>query len=69
MALAGVPVGVWQDPDGVMDLSKCEELTRISSLEEWVGFLRDARLRPKAVRERQAEWHRGPGLPLHPAEV
>lgn len=50
MILAGVPVGVRQDPEGVMDLSNYEGLRRINTLEDWVGFLRHARLRPDAIR-------------------
>ncbi|MBP1805038.1 hypothetical protein [Rubellimicrobium aerolatum] len=69
MALAGIPVGVWQDPEGVMDLSTYEGLHRISTLEEWMGFVRDARARPEAILARQRRWLEGLEMPLDPAEV
>lgn len=69
MVLAGIPVGVWQDPEGGMDLSNYEGLTPVRGIEDWVGFLRDARLRPEAILERQRVWLEGLGMPLEPAEV
>ena len=38
MILAGVPVGLWRDPAGIMDASNFEGLTEISTLDDWLGF-------------------------------
>lgn len=69
MVVAGLPVGVWRDPHGVMDLSTYAGLTQISALDDWVGFVRDARVRPEAILSRQRRWLRDLGIQLDPAEA
>lgn len=54
MVLAGLPVAVWQDEDGLIDASNYEGLTAISGLHDWLAFERDVHLRPAMLLERQA---------------
>lgn len=53
MVLAGIPTAVWQDEGRVMDLGNYEGLTPISTLEDWIGFTKDALARPEYYREKQ----------------
>ena len=53
MVLAGIPTAVWQDQGSVMDLGNYEGLTRISCLEDWLDFVKDALIRPEIYIERQ----------------
>lgn len=56
MVLAGIPTAVWQDETGVMDLGNYEGLTRISKLDEWLEFSREATVNPRRFLERQREF-------------
>lgn len=47
MVLAGIPTAVWQDQGNVMDLGNYAGLTRISSLNEWLDFSREAVAHPE----------------------
>jgi hypothetical protein len=69
MVLAGIPVAVWRDPAGVMDASNYDGLTEISTLDEWLAFERDVRLRPEMILQRQEAFLRRLKMPLDPAEV
>jgi len=69
MVLAGIPVGMWRDPDGVMDASTYDGLTEISTLEDWVAFERDVRLRPEMILERQREFLRRLPMITDPPEI
>jgi hypothetical protein len=69
MVLAGIPVGLWRDPGGVMDASTYDGLTEISTLDDWLAFERDVRLRPKMILERQREFLRQLQMPTDPAEI
>jgi hypothetical protein len=69
MVLAGIPVGLWRDPDGVMDAGNYRGLTEISSLGDWLAFERDVRLRPEMILDRQEAFLRSLGMPLDPADV
>jgi hypothetical protein len=69
MVLAGIPVGVWRDPGGILDARTYEGLTEISTLEDWLGFVRDVRIRPDMLLERQAAFLRRLSMPTDPAEV
>ena len=69
MVLAGIPVGVWVDPRGIMDASNYEGLTMISSLEDWLGFERDVRLRRDMILERQERFLEASGLIRDPATI
>jgi hypothetical protein len=69
MVLAGIPVAVWRDPDGIMDAANYEGLTEISGLEDWLAFERDVRLRPEMILERQQAFLRRLKMPSDPAEV
>lgn len=69
MVLAGIPVGLWRDPGGIMDARNYEGLTEISTLEDWLAFERDVRLRPSMIMDRQAGFLAQQAMPLDPAEV
>jgi hypothetical protein len=69
MVLAGIPVGLWRDPSGIMDASNYEGLTEISTLDDWLGFDRDVRIRPEMIIDRQAAFLRRLAMPLEPDEV
>ncbi|NKX45342.1 hypothetical protein [Roseicyclus persicicus] len=69
MVLAGLPVGVWRDSAGIMDASMYDGLTAISTLEDWMAFLRDVRLRRDAILERQRSFLDDIGIIRDPAEV
>ena len=69
MVLAGIPVGVWRDPGGVMDAGNYAGLTEISSLQDWLAFERDVRLRPEMLLDRQQRFLDRLPLPGGPEEV
>jgi glycosyltransferase involved in cell wall biosynthesis len=62
MVLAGIPVAVWRDEDGTMDASCYEGLTMVSSLQDWLAFVRDVALRRDMLLERQARFLARSGL-------
>ena len=63
MVLADIPTAVWRDPAGIMDARNYDGLTTISSIEDWLGFERDARLRPGMILERQRRFLDRLGMP------
>lgn len=69
MVLAGIPVAVWRDPQGIMDARNYEGLTEISTLDDWLAFERDVRLRPEMILDRQRAFLRRLSMPTDPAEV
>jgi hypothetical protein len=69
MVLAGIPVAVWRDPDGVMDVTNYRGLAQISTLEEWLAFDREARAHPERFLEQQRRFLEAQQMPLEPAEV
>ncbi|MDQ3471858.1 MAG: hypothetical protein M3428_05730 [Pseudomonadota bacterium] len=69
MVLAGIPVGVWRDPAGVMDASTYDGLTAISTLDDWLAFERDIVLRPDMILERQRLFLERLRMPIKPAEI
>jgi hypothetical protein len=69
MVLAGIPVAVWRDPDGVMDATNYDGLTEISTLDDWLAFERDVRLRREMILDRQRAFLRRLAMPTDPAEV
>jgi hypothetical protein len=69
MVLAGIPVAVWRDPGGIMDASNYEGLTEISTLDDWLAFERDVRLRPDMIMDRQHEFVRRLAMPSDLAVV
>jgi hypothetical protein len=69
MILAGIPVGLWRDPGGVMDASNYDGLTEISALEDWLAFERDVELRPEMLLDRQQAFLRRLAMPLDPDDV
>lgn len=69
MVLAGIPVALWRDSGGVMDASNYDGLTEISTLEDWLGFERDVRLRPEMILDRQRAFLKRLAMPIDPAEV
>jgi hypothetical protein len=69
MVLAGIPVAVWRDPAGIMDASNYGGLTEISTIDDWLAFERDVRLRPEMILDRQAAFLERLAMPSDPAEV
>jgi hypothetical protein len=69
MVLAGIPVGLWRDPGGVMDTSSYEGLTEISTADDWLAFERDVRIRPEMILERQNRFLKRLAIPVDPQEV
>lgn len=69
MVLAGIPVGLWRDPGGVMDASNYDGLTEISTLDDWLAFERDVRVRPQMILDRQDRFLRRLAMPIDPEEV
>lgn len=69
LILAGVPVGVWRDAGGVMDASAYDGLTEISTLDDWLAFERDIRLRPDMILARQDAFLRRLAMPTDPQEI
>lgn len=69
IVLAGIPVGLWRDPGGVMDASSYEGLTEISTLDDWLAFERDVRMRPEMILERQDRFLKRLAIPIHPDEI
>lgn len=69
MVLAGIPVGLWRDPAGIMDAGNYDGLTEISTLNDWLAFERDVQLRPAMILDRQAAFLARLKMPLDPAEV
>ncbi len=69
MVLAGIPVGVWRDPGGVMDAGNYAGLTEISDIDSWLAFERDVRLRPDMILDRQAQFLKRLQMPTDPDEI
>lgn len=69
MVIAGIPVGLWRDPGGIMDASTYDGLTEISTLEDWLAFERDVRLRREMILERQRAFLGRLQMPMDPAEI
>lgn len=53
MVLAGIPVAVWRDSDGIMDSDNYSGLTEVYSLEDWIFFAQDAKQNPEKYLARQ----------------
>lgn len=69
MVQAGIPVGLWRDPAGIMDASNYEGLTVISTLDDWLAFERDVRFRPEMIMDRQDAFLRRLSMPTDPEEI
>jgi glycosyltransferase involved in cell wall biosynthesis len=69
MVLAGIPTAVWQDEGSVIDLGNYSGLTRISTVEEWLGFDRAARENPGQFLEKQDAFLKAQQLLVAPGEV
>ena len=69
MVIAGVPVGLWREPGGVMDASAYAGLIEISTLDDWLAFERDARIRPEMMIDAQEKFLNRLPMPREPVEV
>lgn len=56
MILAKIPVAVWQDKGSLMDLGNYEGLTKITNLNEWIQFSKDAITKREYFIEKQEEF-------------
>ncbi len=69
MVLSGLPVGVWQDPDGMIDASNYAGLARVQGLGDWHRLAAEATAnRPEFVR-RQNTFIEQSGLVADPETV
>lgn len=69
MVLAGIPTAVWRDHEGTIDARGYDGLTPVSTLDDWLAFVRDVRLRPDLLLRRQARWLKGLDVQLDPTET
>jgi glycosyltransferase involved in cell wall biosynthesis len=69
MILAGVPVAVWRDDNGVMDTDNYYGLTQVSNAENLMEFTQDATLNPEKYIERQRVFLKRSGLKTQPQWV
>jgi len=69
MVLAGIPVGVWGDPDGIMDTGNYRGLTEISKAEDWIAFERESRENPAGILLRQNRYLDALDMPTDPQDV
>jgi hypothetical protein len=69
MVLAGIPVAVWRDPEGIMDASNYDGLTAISTLQDWFDFIRDSVFQRDQIISQQQRFMSGLAMPTDPADV
>lgn len=69
MLLAGIPTALWHDEHNVMDFSNYEGLTSITTLSDWIAFVRDAVLRRDALIAGQQDFLDRLAMPLNPTDV
>ena len=69
MMLADLPVAVWRDPGGAMDVATYRGLPRVSTAEDWLRFERDAAHHRDALMGRQRAVMANLGLVTSGAEV
>lgn len=69
MILAGIPVAVWGDSGSIMDLGNYEGLTKISTLNEWLNFAKEAVEHPERFIERQERFLEKQLMRTRPEEV
>lgn len=69
MLLADIPVAVWQDDGGMMDLGNYEGLTRVTTVGDWLEFAREASERPERFLARQREFLRLQKMLIEPVQV
>jgi glycosyltransferase involved in cell wall biosynthesis len=69
MILAGIPVAVWRDDNGVMDTDNYYGLTQVSNAENLMEFTQDATLNPEKYIERQRVFLKRSGLKTQPQWV
>jgi glycosyltransferase involved in cell wall biosynthesis len=66
MMLAGIPVAVWRDADGVLDADHYAGLAQVSTLEEWIHFSEDAAQNPGAYLTLQQRFIEQRGIQTDP---
>jgi glycosyltransferase involved in cell wall biosynthesis len=69
LILAGVPVGVWRDEGGVMDIGNYRGLTEIRTLADWIEFADDAARNPEFYLARQRRFLEDQRMVVDPREV
>ncbi|MEK0446640.1 MAG: hypothetical protein RLZZ399_1961 [Verrucomicrobiota bacterium] len=69
MILAGIPVAVWQDGGGRMDLGNYQGLHRVSTVADWLEFTRLAVSNPKPFLKAQAKFLEDQRLKTDPVSV
>ena len=69
MVLAELPTAVWRDEAGTIDTRDYDGLTPVCTLNDWLAFTRDVRVRPEMLRDRQARWLASLGIQLDAKEA
>ncbi|AZV80618.1 hypothetical protein EBB79_21870 (plasmid) [Parasedimentitalea marina] len=69
MVLAGLPVGVWRDPDGIMDIGNYAGLAQISAVDDWLNFAQECRHNHAALVARQNAFLERQGVLMDPNEI
>lgn len=66
MVMAGLPTAVWRDSAETMDTRGYDGLTPVSTLDDWLAFERDVRVRPDLIQARQSRWLDAIGIQRDP---
>lgn len=69
MLLADIPVAVWRDDNGAMDVSAFDGLTVVKTAQDWVDFSRKAVADPEPFLEMQRAFLDRQGMPRDPEDV
>lgn len=62
LVLAGVPVALWQDPEGQIDCSNYPGLPIVSGPDDWFEFAGQAILNPEPLRATQEQFYKQLGI-------
>ncbi|MEP4099874.1 glycosyltransferase, partial [Paraglaciecola sp.] len=69
MILANIPVAVWSDDDGIMDIGNYRGLAQVSNVQDLLEFTQDASRNPGKYIERQHAFLKRSGLKTDPKFV
>lgn len=69
MMLAGLPVGVWRDPSGIMDARIYQGLNTISQTQDWIDFHHMAIENREAILDQQQTFLKNLGMQIDAAEI
>lgn len=69
MILARLPVALWQDPEGLMDIGNYRGLPVVSAPRDWIDFGRQVAARRAGMLENQARFLAGKRMVTSPVEI